>query len=153
MQTNWTNDHRKWYREVYLKSEHWRELRGRKLRQNPKCERCLSSACDVHHVNYRNIFDVQLTDLLSLCRPCHEEEHRVNGAPKRTRPNLDVDFQSKVIIDQADKFRKAAAHKLRMNSEKSRIWSKQEKKERMRQKKARDFARRFPMLARKLAPR
>ncbi len=85
MHTHWTNDHRKWYRTVYLKSEHWRDLRGRKLNRNPQCERCQAKACDVHHVRYRNIFDVQLHDLLSLCRACHTEEHRVNGMPKRRK--------------------------------------------------------------------
>lgn len=84
-QTEWTTDHREWYRTVYLESDHWAELRGRKLKANPTCERCPRRATDVHHVNYRNIFDVELTDLLSLCRPCHDAEHKENGMPRRPR--------------------------------------------------------------------
>lgn len=141
MHTHWTNDHRKWYREVYLKSDHWHELRSRKLKQNPKCERCPARACDVHHVNYRNIFDVQLSDLLSLCRPCHEREHKVNGMPKRERL-LDTRFPDRVA--------QIITHRKRIEAKKNRylykyfgfgkVWTKEEKKmylDRIRKKKAR----------------
>jgi hypothetical protein len=82
----WTNDHQEWYRAVYLKSEHWRELRRRKLLESPHCERCgcCESNPDIHHVNYRNIFDVETSDLLTLCRACHKQEHQVNGMPRRS---------------------------------------------------------------------
>lgn len=93
----WTNDHREWYRTVYLQSEHWKNLRASKLTANPKCERCPSKACDVHHIRYRRIFDVEMGDLLSLCRSCHEEEHRINGMPVRIRPN----FQATPFPDKA----------------------------------------------------
>lgn len=82
----WTTDHREWYRDVYLKSEHWKRLRSAKLYIDPKCQHCKTAkATDVHHVNYREIFDVTLDDLLSLCRPCHSKEHEINGMPKRDR--------------------------------------------------------------------
>lgn len=85
-QTLWTNDHREWYRSVYLHSDHWRELRARKLANNPRCQRCGAKAGDVHHRRYRSIFDVQLRDLESLCRKCHKAEHRRNGTPRRRKP-------------------------------------------------------------------
>lgn len=82
----WTTDHREWYRSVYLASEHWADLRRRKLARNPTCELCgKSGQMDIHHVNYRRIFDVQLHDLLTLCRKCHDEEHATNGNPKRIK--------------------------------------------------------------------
>ncbi len=82
----WTTDHREWYRETYLKSKHWAELRARKLKANPVCERCPSTQkLEPHHVNYRNIFDVQLSDLETLCRRCHDKHHEVNGTPKREK--------------------------------------------------------------------
>lgn len=72
-----TNDRRKWYREEYLKSDHWKKLRARKLRKNPICEICEKrKAVEPHHIRYRRIFDVTLKDLLSACRKCHTEEHR-----------------------------------------------------------------------------
>lgn len=101
MQQNWTTDHRTWYREVYLKSEHWRALRGEKLRLNPFCQHCRKArATDVHHVHYRQIFNVRIRDLLSLCRPCHDQEHKINGMPKRRRPRREKFKLTKVQIEQ-----------------------------------------------------
>ena len=81
----WTTDHRDWYRNVYLKSEHWDRLRRAKLFIDPECQRCGKPALDVHHIDYKNIFDVTLDDVESLCRPCHHKEHEENGQPKRVR--------------------------------------------------------------------
>jgi 5-methylcytosine-specific restriction endonuclease McrA len=69
---------RDYYRNVYLKSDHWRELRKRKLELNPLCEKCGGNNCvDPHHLLYRNLYDVQLSDLQTLCRKCHAEVHTV----------------------------------------------------------------------------
>ena len=87
--THWTNDHKSWYHTVYLKSDHWKELKSRKLQESPKCEKCGNSNClDAHHVNYKQLFDVLTSDLLTLCRKCHKETHRINGFPKRSRKPL-----------------------------------------------------------------
>ena len=66
-----------YYWNVYLKSEHWKELKNRKLLVNPNCENCnVSSYLDVHHIDYKNLYDVELIDLKTLCRKCHNEEHK-----------------------------------------------------------------------------
>lgn len=67
-----------WYRNTYLKSDHWNSLRLRKLaKQHGKCKVCMKEAWnnDVHHLNYRNLYDVRLNDLVVLCRPCHTLVH------------------------------------------------------------------------------
>ena len=67
-----------YYRDVYLKSDDWKNLRLlRLLKSNYVCAICaVTSEClDVHHVNYRNLHDVQTTDLRALCRPCHNKVH------------------------------------------------------------------------------
>lgn len=75
-----------WYRTVYLFSAHWRKLRTARLAfARNQCERCgtpgASAASphlpplDVHHLIYRNLYDVTLADLRALCRPCHERQH------------------------------------------------------------------------------
>lgn len=88
---HWTNDHRNWYWNVYLKSEHWKNLKAQKLGVSPFCEDCGSRRClDVHHLNYRNLFDVQLSDLKTLCRNCHEAIHRIQGRPIRSRNSLRI---------------------------------------------------------------
>jgi len=64
------------YRNEYLKSEHWKELREKKLNINPICEKCGSDKrVEPHHLNYKNLYDVQLEDLRSLCRKCHKYIH------------------------------------------------------------------------------
>ena len=62
----------------YLLSEHWLELRGKKLSKSYRCERCGSGhRLQVHHLRYRNIFDVGLEDLQTLCRRCHALVHGI----------------------------------------------------------------------------
>lgn len=68
------------YRFGYLKSEHWSNLRLEKMASvDAYCERCghrdLSN--DVHHIRYRNLYDVELGDLIVLCRTCHGITHEV----------------------------------------------------------------------------
>lgn len=76
---------RHFYRFKYLKSDHWQNLRLEKLVEvDAHCYRCgvrdLSN--DVHHVNYRKLFDVMLSDLIVLCRTCHGLMHEALDAAK-----------------------------------------------------------------------
>jgi len=68
---------RQWeYRNNYLKSEHWANLRSLKLAETPQCEVCgTTEDLDVHHKNYRNLYDVQLFQLEVLCRHHHSIRH------------------------------------------------------------------------------
>ena len=113
MEFNNTTDNREWYRTVYLRSEHWRNLKSRKLAARPFCERCnKSNHLDVHHIRYKHIFDVELWDLLTLCRKCHTEEHKKNGtprAPKVSYWNYFPDYALNKIKQQ----REAALEKIR----------------------------------------
>lgn len=59
------------YKE-YLKSEDWLTKRYLKRLKSNKCAICSSTKLlEVHHLNYRNLFDVQLSDLRVLCHRCH----------------------------------------------------------------------------------
>lgn len=67
-----------YYRSTYLKSEHWQNLRLQKLVESDcLCLRCgkQSQHHDVHHLNYRKLYDVSTLDLVVLCRGCHELVH------------------------------------------------------------------------------
>lgn len=66
-----------WYRTVYLKSDHWKNLRTLALEHHGrKCHKCPAThKLDVHHIRYSSIYDVEVTDLQVLCRSCHEKEH------------------------------------------------------------------------------
>jgi hypothetical protein len=70
-------DYQQWYREVYLRSDHWQNLRKLAFQTYGRiCSKCRAiGRLDVHHLRYRNIFDVLVTDLQILCRQCHEREH------------------------------------------------------------------------------
>ena len=61
------------YRNGYLQSDHWQEVRRRKLKQaGYKCEACgEKTKLDIHHKTYERLGKERLDDLQALCRPCH----------------------------------------------------------------------------------
>lgn len=67
---------RKEYRDEYLHSEEWAKLRERAFRREKACFLCAKEgAMDVHHMDYRNIVDVDPSCLVVLCRECHSMVH------------------------------------------------------------------------------
>jgi len=90
-----------YYRNVYLLSEHWRNLRKEKLKLNPICEVCgARRRLDVHHLHYRNLYDVLVEDLKTLCRRCHGKVHGIIPKPisKRNRLKKFLKFRKKQIL-------------------------------------------------------
>jgi hypothetical protein len=67
---------RRWYREVYLRSRHWRAVRQWAL--DRAGHRCEVDGCGarrrlvVHHLTYRNLGAELPGDLQVLCRRHHE---------------------------------------------------------------------------------
>ena len=63
--------------QQYLRTEHWRLLRGAKLQIAPMCELCEErNNLEVHHKLYRaSWFDTKIMDLQVLCHDCHMLEH------------------------------------------------------------------------------
>ena len=70
----------------YLGSTHWIELRAKKLKRSKKrCGICLSPhRLEIHHLSYRNIYDVDTSDLRVLCHDCHDLYHKLKDAGKIT---------------------------------------------------------------------
>lgn len=68
---------KEWYRTIYLVSDHWKSLRQAAFAAHGrKCHDCgKSGILDVHHLNYKAIYDVEVSDLQILCRKCHKKEH------------------------------------------------------------------------------
>lgn len=64
------------YRQEYLKSEDWKNLKNLVMSCQPICQCCSNKATDVHHMVYRNIVDVKISDLLPVCRKCHDIIHQ-----------------------------------------------------------------------------
>lgn len=64
-----------WY-SLYLKSPAWKSKRLRRLRKDKNsCVRCGDHATVVHHLTYKRAGHELLSDLISMCEACHEEEH------------------------------------------------------------------------------
>jgi 5-methylcytosine-specific restriction endonuclease McrA len=68
--------------QEYLQSVHWEHLRQNCLgRSGWKCESCHSTRhLHVHHLNYRNLTDCTVADVMSLCENCHNAWHDQYGS-------------------------------------------------------------------------
>ena len=58
----------------YLASREWRVKRNEVIElNNGICERCASRPIqDIHHLTYERIGQERISDLMGVCRPCHE---------------------------------------------------------------------------------
>lgn len=87
----------------YLQSEHWKEIRRRRLDfDGYRCTKCKSSfSLQVHHNLYRqNLLDTILSDLSTLCRHCHTKEH---GLPTDNVPHLMSRADKEALINEMDR--------------------------------------------------
>jgi len=69
-----------WYRNYYLRSEHWKHIRRQRLEGVRYCQRCFRTKMrcggfDVHHLTYQNMWHEHMNDLQVICRDCHKKEH------------------------------------------------------------------------------
>lgn len=80
---------KQWYRQIYLKSDHWRDLRQTALEKaGCKCSNCgCGGTLDVHHERYKSIYNVTQDDLSVLCRKCHKAEHEGKKGAGGTQEN------------------------------------------------------------------
>lgn len=121
------------YRDSYLKSEHWQNIRvARIAKQKGRCRICSSEcglALDVHHVSYRKLYDVNVEDLRGLCRRCHDWVHEILKARPDLKGNKETGKRWKKIVKAVRKMRKKKGIILPM-----RTSTPEEKKERKRLK-------------------
>ena len=59
----------------YLKSDRWQHLRRSVLRRDNELCICGAKATEVHHKTYERLGNEPLSDLVSLCRNCHQNVH------------------------------------------------------------------------------
>lgn len=74
---------------AYMQSPHWKALRWQAIMGAGRiCQCCAHNRrLEAHHLNYRNLTDCTVDDLIVLCNRCHtylHEAFRVNG----TKPNM-----------------------------------------------------------------
>lgn len=100
------------YRE-YLKSQDWKFKRKKKLSKSKKrCAICgWNEMLDVHHVAYKNWYDVTTGDLRIMCRVCHDLIHKLENEGKikykSNNPNSRYGAQKSAVT----KYRKQMAPK------------------------------------------
>ena len=67
----------------YLNTTDWKNKRKAKRKKKNRCGICGSQdLIDTHHLNYKNLFDVELSDLRLMCRRCHFLAHDLHRAGK-----------------------------------------------------------------------
>lgn len=90
----------------YLKSPHWKRVL-RILCTSSLYQRCL--ACDrgkyeIHHISYERLGSERWSDLIPLCRECHQEYHDfIKGNPWIKLDNL------KLVLQKLFRFSKKKA--------------------------------------------
>ena len=107
---------REWYRNVYLKSEHWIEF-AKEMRQKSGgvCSRCWIGTweLDVHHLNYDHLWHETENDVEVLCRRCHKREHEQQNWQKSNRniqlpsPREPVVSITEVAMEKLERDRRA----------------------------------------------
>lgn len=65
----------------YIQTQAWEEMRQKVFRRDGfKCVICGDAkALNVHHITYENLGAEKVSDLVTLCRDCHEKIH--DGKP------------------------------------------------------------------------
>lgn len=61
----------------YLKTDTWKTKRLKVLqRDRHHCRKCgTENDLEVHHLTYKRFGNEKLTDLITLCRNCHNKQH------------------------------------------------------------------------------
>lgn len=112
------------YRFGYLKSEHWKNLRIKKLaRERGHCSMCMTSKWgnDVHHIRYpKNLYETTISDLRVLCRTCHEAVHEAMDAHPEYKTFFDTKVAWKGIKYHARKLLIKRGHLVRHKNSKLR---------------------------------
>lgn len=71
---------------AYYNSPKWYAKRdARYLHDGYKCVKCGSANIECHHHTYRRVFRELLTDLVTMCRRCHENTHKEGQRRKGQR--------------------------------------------------------------------
>jgi len=106
---------RQWYRLIYLRSAHWGNLKREKFKHSGRVCQIQGKGCqlimklDVHHLEYRSIYDVTLDDLQVVCRSCHKKlhDHHQDQPKKKKKVKSEADakreFKTKMFLKFVEK--------------------------------------------------
>jgi hypothetical protein len=69
----------------YMSSKEWKNLRKIIKIRDKKCVSCGTlKNLEVHHLTYERLGDEKLSDLVVLCRECHQRQHDHYGYSRNT---------------------------------------------------------------------
>ena len=96
------------YRQEYLQSGEWKTLRDCVMSTKPDCQCCGLIASDVHHMVYRNIVDIRISDLIPVCRKCHNYIHQAirDGYISQDPTDLETIKDRTLTILEDDEYKK-----------------------------------------------
>tara|TARA_R110000851_G_C12777594_1_gene534934 strand:+ start:47 stop:589 length:543 start_codon:yes stop_codon:yes gene_type:complete len=65
--------------QSYLKTKEWYKIRNLSLKYSEyKCSRCGNSEnLQTHHLNYNNLGNEEISDLITVCNSCHKKFHKI----------------------------------------------------------------------------
>lgn len=93
---------KKWYYEVYLKSEHWQKVQEMVYNfYGRKCMYCGETGVvlNVHHNNYECLEKETLQDVIPLCGRCHEMCPFPDKLPDEDKLRVAIDkYQSEILF-------------------------------------------------------
>ena len=79
----------------YLKSDLWKQKKAQfwasgYFKKGKYCMACKAKnlPLEVHHRSYKRLFKEHLTDLMALCRKCHQTVHNYHKNSKSQKNNL-----------------------------------------------------------------
>ena len=105
IQTKFELDRFRRLKRDYLKSEDWNTKRKQTLfRDNYTCQSCGINgvSLDVHHMfGYMKIPNEPLESLVSVCRDCHNDIHKVLGFPDELEKYAIADYSLFMILNTA----------------------------------------------------
>lgn len=102
------NDKRDYYRETYLKSEHWAHLRDKAFLKYPRCVVCGGwEHLDVHHKRYKNLYDTTVLDVVVLYRKHHDLVHAGTARFTGSMKELILEHRLNAMLSVALELRKA----------------------------------------------
>ncbi len=104
----------------YLKSDDWKQKKLKKFSKSggakSKCAICGSrERLEVHHLVYKNLYDVELKDLRILCKRCHSLTHKLfkegkirfkNKNPQSRFAIIKTAVKKELRISQVNMFKK-----------------------------------------------
>jgi hypothetical protein len=92
-------------RQAYYCSPQWGQLRRQVIeRSGGLCERCdMRRGTAVHHLTYIRLYREKLTDLMHICKDCHEYTHGISRKRSYGDPRLSPPWRETIIGDISER--------------------------------------------------